>query len=161
LALIIDDQDRPTEEGEGRVVVTTLHNYSMPLIRYEIGDVAVGGGHDCPCERRSFTLKKVLGRTLGYFKKTDGSLVHSHFLVQALFFRDWIKRFQVIQDRLGHILIKVQLKENNEAPKEDINDIREKTYILMGDDCQVDFEFIDDIQRTQSGKFLYTICNVR
>jgi phenylacetate-CoA ligase len=157
---ILDGKNQPIEQGEGRLIVTTLQNFSMPLIRYEIGDVAVAGGYECSCGRNSFILDKVLGRTLGYFRKSDSSLVHSHFLVQALFFREWIKRFQIIQDRLGHILIKVQLKEDKEAPKEDLDDITRKTKVLMGNDCQIDFEFVDDIGRTQSGKFLYTVCNV-
>jgi phenylacetate-CoA ligase len=158
---IVDEKDQPVEQGEGRIVVTTLHNFSMPLIRYDIGDIAVADGYKCICGRSSFVLEKVLGRTLGYFKKSDCSLVHSHFLVQSLFFRDWIKRFQIIQDRLGHVLIKVQLQENKKAPEKDLDDIIRKTKVLMGHDCQVDFEFVDDISRTQSGKFLYTICNVK
>lgn len=38
---ILDENDRPVEVGqEGKVVLTNLFNYSMPLIRYEIGDTA-------------------------------------------------------------------------------------------------------------------------
>ena len=34
---ILDNNDQPVEEGEeGKVIITNLHNYSMPLIRYEI-----------------------------------------------------------------------------------------------------------------------------
>ena len=41
---IVDQNNNPIIEGqEGRIIVTTLHNYSMPLIRYEIGDMAVLG----------------------------------------------------------------------------------------------------------------------
>jgi len=158
---ILDKDRQPVEDKEGNVIVTTLHNYSMPLIRYEIGDVAVPGGYECSCRRNTFTLKKILGRTLGYFKKSDGSLVHSHFIVQALFFRDWIKRFQIIQDEINHVLIKVQLQENKKVAKNDMDDITRKTKVLMGDDCKVDFDFVDDITRSASGKFVYTICNVR
>ena len=106
-------------------------------------------------------LKKVVGRTLGYFKKADGSLAHSHFLVQALFFRDWIKMFQIIQDDIDHVLIKVQLNENAEADKADIEDITKKTKILMGESCRVDFDFVDEIHRSASGKFVYTLCKVK
>jgi len=159
---LLDENNQPLQAGEGKIVVTTLQNYSMPLLRYEIGDVAVAGGNDCPCGRKTYTLKKVLGRTLGYFKKSDGSLAHSHFVVQALFFRKWIKRFQIIQDEINHILIKIQLQENKKPASEEIEDIKSKTKILMGENCSVDFEFVDvdEIQRTQSGKFRYTICNL-
>ncbi|MBN2182689.1 MAG: phenylacetate--CoA ligase family protein [Sedimentisphaerales bacterium] len=158
---ILDEHDKSIQNQEGRVVVTTFHNYSMPLIRYEIGDVAVAGGWGCDCGRNSMLLKKVIGRTLGYFKKADGSLVHSHFLVQALFFRDWIKRFQIIQDEIDHVLIKVQLNENASADKGDIEDITRKTKILMGDSCKVDFDFVEQIHRTTSGKYVYTLCKVK
>ncbi len=158
---ILDEQGKAVQNQEGRVVVTTLHNYSMPLIRYDIGDVAVAGGWGCDCGRNSMLLKKVVGRTLGYFKKADGSLAHSHFLVQALFFRNWIKRFQIIQDQIDHVLIKVQLNENAQADKADIEDITKKTKILMGESCRVDFDFVEEIHRSASGKFVYTLCKVK
>ncbi len=156
---ILDEWGVAVQNQEGRVVVTTLHNYSMPLIRYDIGDVAIAGGWGCDCGRNSLLLKTVIGRTLGYFKKADGSLVHSHFLVQALFFRDWIKRFQIIQDEIDHVLIKVQLNEN--AVESDVEDITRKTKILMGESCKVDFEYVEDISRTASGKYVYTLCKVK
>lgn len=158
---ILDEGGKAVQNQEGRVIVTTLYNYSMPLIRYDIGDVAVAGGWGCDCGRNSMLLKKVVGRTLGYFKKADGSLAHSHFLVQAVFFRDWIKRFQIIQDEIDHVLIKVQLNENTEADKSDIEDITRKTKILMGENCKVDFDFVEDIRRSASGKFVYTLCKVK
>ena len=158
---IINQDGEPVENQEGRVIVTTLHNYSMPLIRYEIGDVAIGGEHGCDCGRNSLLIRKVMGRTLGYFKKPDGSLAHSHFLVQALFFRGWIKRFQIIQDEIDHIFIKVELGHGCEPLQADIEDISKKTKILMGQTCRVDFEYVPVIERSASGKFLYTICNIR
>ncbi|MBA7482811.1 hypothetical protein ES707_18310 [subsurface metagenome] len=101
---ILDQKGLPVENQEGSIIVTTLQNYSMPLIRYEIGDAAVAGGNRCRCGRNTFKIEKILGRTLGFFKKPDGSLAHSHFIVQALFFRPWIKRFQIVQDAIDHIL---------------------------------------------------------
>ncbi len=157
---ILGEDNKPVEGEEGNVIVTTLLNYSMPLIRYEISDVAVAGGYECKCGRNSFMLKNILGRTLGYFKKPNGSLVHSHFLVQALFFKQWIKRFQVIQTDYNRIIIRVE-RYAKEAPDPcDVDGITEKTKILMGTDCMVDYEFVDEISRAKSGKYLYTICQV-
>jgi len=157
---IVDENAQPLERGEGLVVVTTLENYSMPLIRYEIGDVAVAGGRGCACGRNSFLLEEVVGRTLGYFKMPDASKVHSHFIVQALFFRDWIKQFQVVQDRLEHVLIRVELSPDTQVPEADLADIRAKTKVLMGPACDVDFDFVDRIERSASGKYVYTVCEV-
>ena len=144
---VIDRQSKAVENQEGRVVITTLRNYSMPLIRYDIGDVAIAGGWGCDCGRNSLLLKKVIGRTLGYFKKADGSLAHSHFLVQALFFREWIRRFQIIQDEIDHVVIKVQLNKDTKPIDSDLEDITKKTKILMGESCKVDFDFVEEIIR--------------
>lgn len=62
LVEVLDDAGEPTLPGEiGRVVLTALHNFAMPLIRYAIGDFAEVGG-PCPCGRGLPVLTRVLGR---------------------------------------------------------------------------------------------------
>ena len=51
----------PGESGD--VVVTDLHNYGMPMIRYVNGDVALAASNDrCPCGRGLARLERVDGR---------------------------------------------------------------------------------------------------
>lgn len=59
---VLDDDGRPCRAGQvGRVVVSTLHNFAMPLLRYDVGDLAeVGSG--CPCGRNLPVLSRVVGR---------------------------------------------------------------------------------------------------
>ncbi len=158
---VVDSENKPIQSGEGSILVTTLRNYSMPLIRYEIGDVAEPGQSECDCKRNTFKLKRVLGRTLGYFKNPNGTLVHSHFLVQALFYRTWIKRFQIIQVDYNHIVINLELAIENAPVQSELHEIKKRIRILMGSECQVNFEVVPEIPRTPSGKYLYTICQVK
>jgi phenylacetate-CoA ligase len=59
---VLDDHDAPCRPGEvGRVVVTALHNFATPLIRYEVGDYAEVG-ETCPCGRGLPVLKRIVGR---------------------------------------------------------------------------------------------------
>ena len=59
---VLDWVGQPCAPGEaGRVVVTPLHNFAMPLIRYDIGDIAELG-HACPCGRGLPVLTRILGR---------------------------------------------------------------------------------------------------
>lgn len=59
---VLDDAGRSCEPGQvGRVVVTDLHNFAMPLLRYVIGDRAEVGPA-CSCGRGLPTLSRVLGR---------------------------------------------------------------------------------------------------
>ena len=86
---ILDDDDRPCAEGEvGRVVLTDLHNFASPLIRYDIGDYAEVGG-PCSCGRTLPTLRRVLGRKRNLLMKADGT----RFLPRAGFetFHRWLR----------------------------------------------------------------------
>jgi phenylacetate-CoA ligase len=158
---LLDENNNMINDGQGKVVVTTLENYSMPLIRFEIGDVAVAGGNDCSCGRKTFKLQKVIGRTLGYFKRADGALLHSHFIVQMLFNRNWLKRFQIIQETPDRIVIRLELKGQIKPDKTELDEISSKIKMLMGDSCGIEYVFVNHIQRSPSGKYLYTICKVK
>ena len=60
---VLDGDDKPVKPGRvGRLVVTDLHNFATPLIRYEIGDYAEVG-EPCPCGRGLPVLKCIQGRT--------------------------------------------------------------------------------------------------
>jgi len=60
---VLNEQGQPCRKGEiGQVVVTDLHNFAMPLIRYALHDWAEVGP-PCPCGRGLPTLRRVLGRT--------------------------------------------------------------------------------------------------
>ncbi len=63
LVEIIGDDGEPSKPGEyGRVVVTTLVNYAMPLIRYDTGDIAQALDGPCPCGRTLPSFGLILGR---------------------------------------------------------------------------------------------------
>jgi phenylacetate-CoA ligase len=69
---VIDERGEPCRAGEmGRVVVTTLTSFAMPLIRYEIGDYAVAGA-PCPCGRGLPVIERVLGGTRNLLRLPDG-----------------------------------------------------------------------------------------
>ena len=59
---ILREDGTPCDAGEtGRVVVTDLHNFAMPLIRYDIGDYAETGS-PCPCGRGLPVIRRIAGR---------------------------------------------------------------------------------------------------
>jgi phenylacetate-CoA ligase len=75
-AIIVEIVD---EHGEscapqqwGRVVVTDLHNFATPLIRYDIGDYAQAGP-DCACGRGLPTLARIHGRERNLILMPDGT----------------------------------------------------------------------------------------
>jgi phenylacetate-CoA ligase len=69
---VLDEQDQACVRGQvGRVVVTDLHNFATPLIRYDLGDYAEMADA-CPCGRGLPALKRILGRRRNMVRLPDG-----------------------------------------------------------------------------------------
>ena len=82
---VLDENNRPVEVGqEGKVVITNLFNYSMPLIRYEIGDTAVLGPEKCTCGNPLPTLEEVTGRVMDRFLLEDGTVIPGQYFIISL-----------------------------------------------------------------------------
>ncbi|MGE0107851.1 MAG: phenylacetate--CoA ligase family protein [Thiomonas sp.] len=72
LVEVLDEQGQPCREGEiGQVVVTDLHNFAMPLIRYALRDWAEVGP-PCSCGRGLPTLRRVVGRSRNMAMSPEG-----------------------------------------------------------------------------------------
>ncbi|MCE9661363.1 MAG: hypothetical protein K8R60_22785 [Burkholderiales bacterium] len=104
---VLAEDGRPCGAGEvGRVVVTDLHNFASPLVRYEIGDWAEVGP-PCPCGRGLPTLARILGRERNLLVKADGSrnwpLVGFHRFDQVA----PVQQYQVVQHGIDDIELKV------------------------------------------------------
>jgi phenylacetate-CoA ligase len=158
---ILDENNQPVKNNqEGRVIVTNLHNYSMPFIRYEIGDMALPADTKCKCGNPLPTLKKITGRTLEHFLREDGSIVPAEFfmyLFGAYYKKETIRKYQVIQEDYKKIKIFIVPKGNISEPEK--KDFEDKIRVAMGTDIEIVWEFVNDIPKTKSGKHLYVIAN--
>lgn len=157
---ILDKELTPVKPGEmGDIYVTLLTNYAMPLIRYKIGDTGVWGEKKCSCGRPFRLLKKVTGRTTDHFYKEDGTIIHGEYFTHCFYHKDWVKRFQVIQEEYGRIVCYVVL--NGERSVEDEETILGDIKKIMGEDCFVEFKFVEEIKPSKSGKYLYTLSKIK
>lgn len=149
----------------GEIVITSLINYAMPLIRYRIGDMGIWSKSKCSCGRNWPLLMQVTGRTTDTFLRKDGTQVHGEYFTHLFYFQDWVKKFQIIQESYNHIKVLIVLRENTENVVEQyserLNEITEKIHLVMGNDCKVDFENVEDVLPTASGKYRYTISKVK
>jgi phenylacetate-CoA ligase len=161
---ILRPDGSPCEPGEiGEVVITLLTNYSMPLIRYRIGDLAAWSpeGDGCPCGRPFPVLQDIVGRVLDSFVRPDGAWVHGVSIKRFYHREPWIRQFQVIQNRLDHVHVKLIEHEPHLDPfvarREGLERIAAYLRKLMGEPCEITFEFVDRIPRARSGKARVTM----
>jgi len=149
--------NRVAEGTSGEIFVTSLSNYAMPLIRYQIGDRGTLGPKD---KDNCQMLSGLLGRSFDAFINSRGSLVNSGYFMVILYFRDWISQYQVVQKSPDCILFRF-VKSGNEIREAELADISAKAKHLMDDDdCDIRFEFVDEIPATSSGKYHFLISEV-
>jgi phenylacetate-CoA ligase len=155
---IVDEAGNVVPPGvEGRILVTCLTNYAMPLLRYDIGDRgALAEENTCPCGRRGQLLAHLAGRSVDTFRASDGTLISGSYFIHQLFYRQWVKKFQIVQRSTTEVLYRI-VPNGQPGPQEDLDEIIAGTRVVMGPACAVMFEFVEDIPLLASGKYRYTI----
>jgi phenylacetate-CoA ligase len=150
---VIDAEGRPCRTGEpGRVVVTPLHNFAMPLIRYDIGDMAELGDA-CSCGRGLPVLKRVLGRRQNMLVLPSGeerwTLLSSSDIGKLLALAP-IREYQIVQSAASDILLRLVVARPLTAVEEmSLADwVRER----YGYPFRVTFAYLDELPRSASGK---------
>ncbi|MDR5674214.1 hypothetical protein RH858_13850 [Halalkaliarchaeum sp. AArc-GB] len=165
---VVDDDGNHVDKGEqGHVLVTSLTNYSMPFIRYRIGDMAVWGGYDCSCDLPFPVLKEISGRETSMFYTKDGDVVSPEYFIHLLgvvLDPEWLEKFQVVQQKHDHVVVKCVPSIPQTRVEEDysnsLQEITEKIQLVLGDDCTVDYNFVSEIPPSDSGKYLYAVSEV-
>jgi len=94
------DGDRPVAPGEvGDAVVTALHSYAMPFIRYRLRDRIRRPVDPPPCEWAFQTIEQPQGRRLDPLRLSDGTSVPAHRLMHAVRELEGVARYQVRQEQ--------------------------------------------------------------
>ncbi len=158
---VLDDTGGPCQPGQiGKVVITTLHNFAMPLLRYDIGDYAEVGER-CPCGRGLPVLRRILGRKRNMFILPSGEQRWPAFELDptAAFTRSLpVSQFQVIQRSLREI--EVMLVSYRPLTFEEEFGLRSHVSEWLGYPFDVTFTYVDSIPRSPSGKFEDFRCDV-
>ena len=156
---IIKEDGTPAKDGEtGRIIVTDLHNFGMPFIRYEIGDLGVATSKACSCGRGLPLITDVVGRTLDVIKTPEGKIIPGEFFPHLLKDFSCIARFQVIQEKRDLLVIKlVPTTELSETTKKRIDsEVRN----VVGPAMIITYEIVSEIPLTATGKYRVTISRV-
>jgi phenylacetate-CoA ligase len=158
LVEVLDGRGVPCRPGEtGRVVVTPLHDFAMPLIRYEIGDYAEVG-EPCPCGRGLPVLRRVLGRVRNMLVTADGARYWPAFGLRAVFDIEAVRQRQLVQT--GYDTLEVRLVTAAPLGAEDEQRIRERVGSRLPAGFRVSVVYREELPRSTGGKFEDFICEV-
>lgn len=137
--------DIPVKYGElGKIVITDLFNYSVPMIRYDTGDLGI---MDLEKDSGEPVLTRIEGRKMDMLYDTKGELITSHIVHQICLYRG-IKQYQLIQTDKKEYLFKINATEEFVQEQEMIDSYKK----YFGKDATVKIDYVDDIPILSSGK---------
>jgi phenylacetate-CoA ligase len=148
--------ESPEGGGLKRVILTPLHAYGMPLLRYEVGDLASSSSEICSCGLPFPVLEGLVGRAADLFPLPNGRVVHGQILIAYLSGLSGVERFQFRQ-RQKDLLNLYIVKAAGFSPQA-IDAMQKK--IEQDLNVRVEVDYVSDIPRTSHGKFRYTVCEV-
>lgn len=148
---ILDDHGEPCQPGQmGKVIVTPLQNYRMPLLRYENGDYAIQG-KGCDCGIKLPTIERIVGRTRNLVTYPNGEKRWPTYNPMALMELFPEAQFQITQNSLTSLTLNIA---GISAPD---FDTKQRAVEIIQSSLDYPFEIdiclVDVIPRANSGKF--------
>jgi phenylacetate-CoA ligase len=153
----LQEEHRVPDGTMGALTVTTFHNYVMPLIRYQNGDVVALERDKCSCGRGLSRIKKIFGRSNDLLMATDGRLISGAFIPHLFRTTEGISEVQVVQDSLEDLVVKIV-----KGPKFSESEVSRRLSVLteyLGN-VAIHLEYVDKIPRTPSGKLRSVVSNL-
>jgi len=156
----LDSNNLPVKPGQpGKIVVTDLNNYAMPLIRYRVEDVGSYSERLCSCGRQLPILESLEGRVADFLKLPGGGQVAGISLVERTLTKvPGIEQMQLVQSELNHIIInRVKASEYSKTTDQElISAMRE----VFDEQVSISINDVTSIPQEPSGKYRFSVCKV-
>ncbi|PKV50988.1 phenylacetate-CoA ligase [Aquimarina sp. MAR_2010_214] len=137
------DSDEPIEDGKpGRIVITDLFNYCMPMIRYDTGDIGVKN-----TIKSKIVLSIIEGRKIDVIYNTKGDIITIN-LVLLVNKYPMLKQCQLIQKSVGKYHLKLNIEKEFIREEEFLSEFK----VYLGEDANISVEYVDEIPLLASGK---------
>ncbi len=155
------DDGTPCAPGEdGRIVVTELINFGMPMIRYEVGDRGVPSDRTCACGRGMPLMEHVTGRVADFLVATDGARVAGISIIENTLTKlPGIVQMQAVQEEPR--LVKVNVVRGDSYGADTEQGLRQSMKGFLGQDVEIQIEQVSQIPQESSGKYRFTICRLK
>lgn len=155
---IVRNNEEVSPGERGTLILTSLYNYAMPLIRYNIEDIAVPTNEKCACGRGLPLIREIEGRADDMVIAPSGKIIVPENFAQIMRAIQGIGQYKVIQERKD--LIVVQLVAGQGFSQKTIEKMVEELKKIIGHDIDVRTLIIDKIEKENSGKVRAVISKV-
>jgi phenylacetate-CoA ligase len=155
----LDSQNHPVVAGKlGKIVATSLHNFAMPMIRYQTNDTCSFNDTPCSCGRGFPVMDAVATKNEAIVTLPDGRLISPSVLTHPFKQMDNIIESQIIQEQANSLRVKIV--KNGKYGKRDEKILLAGFSERLGTNIDINIEYVDEITRTESGKFRWVVSKI-
>ena len=145
---VVDRADNPVAPGQqGELLVTSLTNFTQPLIRYRLGDYVETADEPCNCGRSLTSFRSIEGRKTESLSLPDGRDISGNYFGRQLRLRSDIARFQVVQLDETNLLLKVVKLGETVDLSPDIEEFEKDLKVF-----KIQVEFVNEIRSGRNSK---------
>jgi phenylacetate-CoA ligase len=146
-------EDTRDDDGsdESFLVLTSLNNRAMPLIRYSVGDRGRFNTGSCACGRHSPYLENLGGRQTDVVVLADGRRLSPYLLSTSIESHPGIARYQLVQPSPGRLLVNYVPRENYTQSRLQA-ELASRLNDSLGSNLDIQFRETLSISRDPSGK---------
>jgi phenylacetate-CoA ligase len=139
---------KPGERAD--LVITSLNERAVPLVRYAIGDIVVPTERACACGRTMPLISSVEGRTHDNIQTPAGQVVHAMFFTHMFDALPAVHQFRIVQESID--ALRIELRGAGEIPARDKEFIRSAGEQAMGPGVKVEVVQVREMPVSSSGK---------
>ena len=152
---LLDEEGNDALGQEGVLVTTSLENFGMPLIRYQVSDRTMLIDEPCACGRAMPRMREVVSKYEDMIYRVDGTAISPSILTHPFKLIESIDQSQIVQLDAHNILLKI-------VKADGYNDSDERQLLAafqarVGEDMKVSIEYSNHLARDPSGKFRWVV----
>ncbi len=157
----LDKDGNPVSNGErGEVTYTSLFNFTMPIIRYAIGDIGVPSGEACSCGVTLPMMKIIEGRRDSFIMlpgdRVVSPMVFNFALSRFRYYTD-IEKYKIHQRAMNYFEVQLKLHSTSIDQSQLVSELNSqlKSFLeIKGDEVCFNISVVDDIPLPKTGKLL-------
>ena len=151
------DSDSPCNEGEiGRIIVTDLHSFANPLVRYDTGDLGLLDRIEKDNFGSLLAFKSLSGRGVQVIVTPSGEVKYPLYLDTIMeSFEESILQYQLIQETKNDFRLLIIPKEPSIGGLQD--DLKVAMQDWLGEKANLSIEVVRELEMLPSGKRPYVI----
>jgi len=156
---VVDEYNNILESGTGRLVGTSLHNYGMPLIRYQTNDMSNIRKGECGCGLCMPIIDQITTKYEDIILNQKGMWISPSVLTHPFKSQKNLIESQIIQKSINKVLVKIVVNKmfNSRQAAQLVDDLQQR----LGEGVEIDLCIVKEIPRESSGKYRWVISELR